>query len=306
MLDNYLSKYEKVPYDDIRYIYGEIMYGGHITDGWDRRTNNTYLQVIIRPEILTNANLAPGFKSPDPNKFEREQYERYIDEKLPLGAPQMFGMHPNAEINFLTQQCETLFYSIQLMSSSGAGGGGAKKDQVIKEFIIRFLEQLPKDFNLFDLNAKIKVKDPYINVALQECERMNTLLHEIRRSLSELDSGMKGQLNITDAMEVLGNSLNLNKVPGKWEKKAYFSKKNLIEWFSDMLMRVAQLEEWVEEFIVPKSLWISGLFNPMSFLTAVMQVTARENNLPLDSMCLKTDVTNFLSPEELPGPAPVG
>jgi Dynein heavy chain AAA lid domain len=28
-----------------RYICGEIMYGGHITDAWDRRTNNTYLQV---------------------------------------------------------------------------------------------------------------------------------------------------------------------------------------------------------------------------------------------------------------------
>lgn len=52
MLHNYLSKYEKVPYDDLRYIYGEIMYGGHITDNWDRRTNNTYLKVIIKPEIL--------------------------------------------------------------------------------------------------------------------------------------------------------------------------------------------------------------------------------------------------------------
>jgi dynein heavy chain len=52
VLHNYLTKYEKVPYDDLRYIYGEIMYGGHITDGWDRRTNNTYLKVLIRPEIL--------------------------------------------------------------------------------------------------------------------------------------------------------------------------------------------------------------------------------------------------------------
>ena len=32
MLFNYLSKYEVVPWDDLRYIFGEIMYGGHITD----------------------------------------------------------------------------------------------------------------------------------------------------------------------------------------------------------------------------------------------------------------------------------
>ena len=52
VLHNYLAAYEKVPYEDLRYLYGEIMYGGHITDDWDRRTNNTYLEVIIKPEIM--------------------------------------------------------------------------------------------------------------------------------------------------------------------------------------------------------------------------------------------------------------
>lgn len=47
------------------------------------------------------------------------------------------------------------------------------------------------------------------------------------------------------------------------------------------------------------SLWISGLFNPMSFLTAIMQATARIDGLPLDSMCLQTDVTNFEDPSAL-------
>jgi dynein heavy chain len=52
VLHNYLKAYDVVPYDDLRYLYGEIMYGGHITDNWDRRTNNTYLKVLIKPELL--------------------------------------------------------------------------------------------------------------------------------------------------------------------------------------------------------------------------------------------------------------
>ena len=38
----------------------------------------------------------------------------------------MFGMHPNAEIGYLTAQCETLFDTIlSIQGGSGKGGGSA-------------------------------------------------------------------------------------------------------------------------------------------------------------------------------------
>jgi len=43
ILMDYINRNVDVPWDDLRYIFGEIMYGGHITDAWDRRTNNTYV-----------------------------------------------------------------------------------------------------------------------------------------------------------------------------------------------------------------------------------------------------------------------
>lgn len=42
---------------------------------------------------------------------------------------------------------------------------------------------------------------------------------------------------------------------------------------------------------VPKVVWLSGLFNPQSFLTAVMQTTARRNDWPLDKTVVVTEVT---------------
>jgi dynein heavy chain len=89
ILHNYLSNYEQIPYADLQYLYGEIMYGGHITDNWDRRTNATYLKVLIKPEIMKGMNLtlAPGFRSPDPAKFDRSAYIKYVEEKLPVEIP---------------------------------------------------------------------------------------------------------------------------------------------------------------------------------------------------------------------------
>ena len=50
--------------------------------------------------------------------------------------------------------------------------------------------------------------------------------------------------------------------------------------------------------MLPISVWISGFFNPQSFLTAVMQSTARKNELPLDRMCLVCEVTKKHNKEE--------
>ena len=35
------------------------MYGGHITDPWDRRTNNVYLKVLLQPGIFENEEMVP-------------------------------------------------------------------------------------------------------------------------------------------------------------------------------------------------------------------------------------------------------
>merc|ERR1719193_555975 len=45
------------------------------------------------------------------------------------------------------------------------------------------------------------------------------------------------------------------------------------------------------------------MFNPMSFLTAVMQVTARSNSLPLDYMTNRWCFTNIYEVHELQKPA---
>jgi len=80
---------------------------------------------------------------------------------------------------------------------------------------------------MIELKAKAKERTPYVVVCLQEIERMNFLNFTIHTSLTDLDAGMKGQLNITEVMEALAKSMFINQVPALWEKYAYPSKKDL-------------------------------------------------------------------------------
>jgi dynein heavy chain, axonemal len=108
-------------------------------------------------------------------------------------------------------------------------------------------------------------------VAIQESERMNILTSEIKRSLAELDLGLRGDLTMSAPMEKLMHALAADAVPQSWRNLAYPSLRPLASWFANVQARAAQLNEWTADLSVPKVVWLSGLFNPQSFLTAVMQ-----------------------------------
>ena len=78
------------------------MHGGHITDNWDRITNNAYLKTLIKPELLAGCSLSKNFKSPDSIKFNYDAYMKYIIEELPPESPILFYFHPNANISCST------------------------------------------------------------------------------------------------------------------------------------------------------------------------------------------------------------
>merc|ERR1712032_350549 len=297
VLNNYLNNAEalgtEVPWPDLRYIFGDIMYGGHITDFWDRRVNNTYLQVLVTLELLNGVNLAPGFESPDSSKLEYTHYVKYIEDRFPPEQPQMFGLHPNAEIGFLTHQGINIFNTIREMTGGGSGKGAGDISSS-QSFITSYMSQLPQNIDMLDVRGRLKEEDytPYIIVSLQESDRMNLLLDQLRSSMMELELGISGALNVTEKMESLGADLQLNKVNALWAELAFPSLKSLASWFADLLLRVDQLVEWTRILALMKSLWLCGLFNSMSFMTAVMQVTARSNQLPLDFMTNRCRFTN--------------
>lgn len=117
VLQNYMEQNAasgKIPWDDLKYIFGEIMYGGHIVDDWDRRLCKSYLEILMTDAILDEGELFPfvegkgiSFKCPPISTYEK--YLEYIDTELPGETPLAFGMHPNAEIDFRTTQCNNLF-----------------------------------------------------------------------------------------------------------------------------------------------------------------------------------------------------
>ena len=63
----------------------------------------------------------------------------------------------------------------------------------LQTILDEIVEKLPDEFNMMEIMNKVPPEErtPYVIVAFQECERMNTLTNELKRSLKELDLGLK-------------------------------------------------------------------------------------------------------------------
>jgi len=306
VLHNYVEGREKLPWEDLKYIWGEIMYGGHITDSWDRRCMSAYLEVLLVDALVdekSDFQLAQGFKPLLEGDFAA--YRAYIEDAMPAESPVLFGLHPNAEIGLLISNCDSLFKAIFTLAGGSAGGGGANKEGTVKDLIVDMQEHLPSEFSMLEVKTRVKEKTPYVVFVLQELERMNAILSLMGNGMRELELGLSGALNISDAMDALIGFLFINTVPPNWLKvcgqigpTGNYNRKNLADWFVNLKERYQQLDEWSKDpYTRPPSVWISGLFNPMGYVTACLQMTARAKSLPLDSMMVSTKVMSVFGNE---------
>jgi dynein heavy chain len=306
VLRNYLDEQPKIPWDDLKYIFGEIMYGGHITDDWDRILCNSYLDMFVRPQVLEGMELFAGFSIPAPTDHIR--YMSHIQE-MPSESPACFGMHANAEIGHRMEQTADLFSALVELASGSVGGvsGIDSRMERIKLVLDEVAELLPSIFDLAEIIEKIDDRgNPHVNVFLQECNYMNTLLTEIGRCLKETDAALSGTLTITSSIEENMNAFAIDAVPRSWASCSWPSLRSLGPWMLDLVARHSQLSSWAANPVLPLSTWLSGFVNPQSFITAVLQSAARKSDWPLDKVALLTEVSKVAVPADLTVAPPHG
>jgi len=292
----------KIPWDDLRYLFGEIMYGGHIVDDWDRRFTEAYLEQLMIPSLLDEAEMFPfsegkGISFKSPAALSHEKYIEYIETELPPETPLAFAMHPNAEIDFRTSQCVNLFGMLtELMPKSGSGDGGGGGNDAVLDFIARVNDEASLEsnkLNIDDIVGKLTddTRGPYQSAFLQECECMNVLIVVIVSSLADIQLAFKGELTMSEKMETLMDSIGMNRVPPDWSKKAFPSQRGLGSWLTNIKQRLEQLILWKDDPArIPKVTFINRLFNPQSFLTAIKQIFSREYKVELNKTNIVTEI----------------
>lgn len=76
---------------------------------------------------------------PAPPNTDLVGYHTYIDEAIPPESPYLYGLHPNAEIGFLTMTAENLFrtvFEMQPRDTGNSGGQTVTREEKVCYFLI--------------------------------------------------------------------------------------------------------------------------------------------------------------------------
>ena len=281
-----VNEYAEIPYKVITSLTTEINYGGRVTDKWDRRTNNALLIPFCNPDVTSvDYRFSPNGIYRSIGAADKAGYMEYLNNLPVNAAPEIFGLHDNAEITCAVNETNTMFATVLSLQPRAASGGGKSRDELLDETAEEILKQAPPPFNLEQVSDKYPTTytESMNTVLQQECIRYNKVISKVASSLRDVRKGLKGEVVMTAELEEMGTSLFNNQVPEMWAKVAYPSLKPLASWVPDLLKRIHFIQSWYDVG-KPPCFWVSGFFFPQAFITGVMQNHARKYQLPIDTI----------------------
>ncbi|KAI0987912.1 hypothetical protein GJ496_006330 [Pomphorhynchus laevis] len=324
---NLLARYDKNPiisWKALRYMIGEIQYGGRVTDDMDRRLILSYSKLWFKEALLTDRF---DF-CPPTNIYSIPQSSKMKDilafiSNLPItDKARIFGLHANSDMSYQIMQSSyalSTIVSIQPKDESSTiipilSKTSFKNDEDeskasaelisvldqsretnVKRIAADMLTKLPENLSELEIRKRLQIMgsiQPMSIFLTHEINRMQKLLNIIRQSLTDVILAIDGVIVLSDELKQTVDNIYDGRIPIMWTRYSWISE-GLGFWFSELVSRNTQFENWIRKGR-PKLFWFAGFFNPSGFLTAMRQeITRSHHDWALDFVTVESTVTRM-------------
>ncbi|XP_019624088.1 PREDICTED: dynein heavy chain 8, axonemal-like [Branchiostoma belcheri] len=294
-----------VSWNTVRYMLGEVQYGGRVTDDFDKRLLNTYAKVWFNEAMFADSfQYYIGYKIPKCKTLK--EFLEAIEALPAVDSPEVFGLHSNADITYQSNTAKDVLDTIMSIQPKDSGGGaGETRESVVYRLAEDMLEKVPPDYVPHEVKARLQKMGALnsMNIFLrQEIDRMQRVITLVRITLTDLKLAIEGTIimseNLRDALDNMFDA----RVPALWRKVSWESS-TLGFWFTELLERNAQFSSWLFDGR-PNTFWMTGFFNPQGFLTAMRQeVTRAHKGWALDGVTLHNEILKQMKEDITSSPA---
>ena len=303
-----MDRKKGVGWATVRYMLGEVHYGGRVTDDRDKRLLNTFCTLWFGENMFDEKfEFYKGYNIPVRKTLQ--EYRDFI-ETLPLvDTPEVFGLHTNADITYQSNMARDVLGTIvDIQPKDSSGGSGESRESVVQRMCNEFLAKLPADFAPHEVKARLKKMGAVtsMNIFLrQEIDRMQRVITIVRQTCSDLILAIDGTIIMSEKLKDALDNMFDARVPRAWASVSWNST-TLGFWFTELLERHAQFYSWCFDGR-PNAFWMTGFFNPQGFITAMRQeITRAHKGWALDSVVCANEVTKLNTKEDVTTPPKEG
>ncbi|CAG0887043.1 unnamed protein product [Darwinula stevensoni] len=284
-----------VSWNTICYMLGEVQYGGRVTDDFDHHLLKVFAEEWFTEKLFApDFNFYPGYTIP--RCKTPMGYLECISSLPSYDSPEVFGLHSNADITYQINTAKSILDMIlNIQPKEGSSLGGETREAVVYRLADDMLSKLPQEYVSFEVKEAIQRMGGLLpmNIFLrQEVDRMKRVVQVVRVTLTDLKLAIDGTIIMNQLLRESLDAMYDARVPEAWKKISWESA-TLGFWFTELIERDVQFRRWCFQGR-PHCFWMTGMFNPQGFLTAMRQeVTRAHKGWALDSVVLQNLVTKF-------------
>lgn len=299
---------DKIPWDAIRSILSESIYGGRVDNEFDHAVLKAFIHHLFRAESFDadfSLNMESAkdqcLRSPDGRK--RDQFLEWIDNLPAKGSPTWVGLPVHAEQMLrINRANHTLARWLLLQGNTGALKGEKKAEGQKRRAsalinpladlgskVRQMIANLPESLEEMQRSAA-SLQDPLWRCYDREVGFGRSLLKKVRQDLSLLSAACDGSAKSTNDVRQLIQDLTTDQVPKSWRQFA-MAEVTATEYLADLVKRLEQLRGVVQSSSLQQvQLWYGGLFFPEAFLTASRQAVAQQKQVSLEELNLLVQI----------------
>ncbi|KAG7261325.1 hypothetical protein CRUP_035724 [Coryphaenoides rupestris] len=258
-----------VSWNTVRYMIGEIQYGGRVTDDYDKRLLNTFARVWFSENTFgPEFHFYKGYSIPRCSALDHI-HAGTAPRVLPLpltsaleistgsgkglpayDTPEVFGLHPNADITYQSKLAKDVLDTIlSIQPKDSSSGGGETREAVVARLADDMLDKLPADYVPFEVRERLQKMGPFqpMNIFLrQEVDRIQRVIALVRATLTDLKLAIDGTIimseNLRDALDCMYDA----RIPARWKKEITRANKG---WALDCMVLSNEVTRWMREDI---------------------------------------------------------
>ncbi|CAH8494870.1 unnamed protein product [Schistosoma turkestanicum] len=336
LIDNHgkLSRTTEDIWSWIYGLFGESIYGGRLDNTVDLSVLNSYLTSIFSNDTMRNLQLG-HFKLP--NTTELKDYVIQINALPDHDRPVYFNLSPNIESSMQRNEAKRVIGQLRLLEKPSMDIK-RRFDKCLwsKELapILILWKKLNQGLNLIQSRTTTnqpnkfspsKSDDYIINIANQlsrggkggapiqeflhlELSNALQLVQQVHSNLASLSRACRGTQLVTEMMHQLANSLIHGHTPDVWLLYWPEGPNEVIPFLQELIHKANAVQTLTkqadsDQFSNVKNgqcLDLANLFHPTTFLNALRQQSARQLNVPIDTLKLSCQWSELNDRKNMP------